>query len=252
MLQNDNVKTFFLFPQKLIFEDIAEVLVSQQNEAFVLNNHVHFKEALKIFNRKSLAFINIDSVLSEQEWIEYVRSIRNDPDFSDVKIGIISFNKDQRLIDIYRNELKVECGYHILTSKNKKYEDDITKQVNEMRSRNGLKMLKLDFGISDPVRFSIEEKSINIQGRVDSLSSAAMSITVANDKVLKKGMELNNITLNYNNLTCKLVGTVIGNAQLNKKQFVIKFNSIFEDFHRKPLFKIFFQYLDNQLKELIR
>lgn len=252
MLHNNNLKTFFLFPQKLVFEELAEILVADQNEAFVLNNHVEFRDALKIFNSKSIAYINIDSLLSEQEWIEYVRSMKEDSHFRGVRFGIISFNNDQRLIDIYTNDLKIECGYHLLSRRNKKYEDDIRKVVARYREREGNKILRLDFDHVDPVQFEIRDGAQVITGRLDALSSAAMSVTLANDKLLKPAMELNNLTLTYRDINCKLIGTVIGNSRLNKNQFIIKFQRLFEDFHQKTLFNIIFSVLNNRLKAMVK
>ncbi|MBN2656230.1 MAG: hypothetical protein JXR86_04160 [Spirochaetales bacterium] len=252
MLHNNNLKTFFLFPQKLIFEELAEILVTEQNEAFVLNNHVEFKDALKIFNVNSIAFINIDSVLTETEWIEYIKSLRNDPHFSRIRIGILSFNNDQRLIDIYMKELKIDCGYHLLSRRTKKYEEDIRRIVGSQREQSGSKILKLDFDHDDPVTFEIKLKGQIITGRLDALSSAAMSLTLSHEKLLAPALELNEMTLIYRDLKCRLIGTVIGNSRLNKRQYIIKFQRLFEDFHQKTLFNIIFNVLNNRLKELVR
>ncbi|MBB6478840.1 hypothetical protein [Spirochaeta isovalerica] len=252
MLHNNNLKTFFLFPQKLIFEEIAEVLVSEQNEAFVLNNHVEFRDALKIFNENSIAFINIDSVLTESQWIEYIRDIRNDSHFSRIRIGILSFNNDQRLIDVYLNELKIDCGYHLLSRRTKKYEEDIRRIVGNYRDKFGNKILRLDFDQTDPVNYEIKIRGQILTGRIDALSSAAMSLTLTHEKLLSPALELNEITLIYRDLNCRLIGTVIGNSKLNKKQFIIKFQKLFEDFHQKTLFNIIFTVLNNRLKELVR
>lgn len=252
MLNKDSLKTFFLFPQKLIFEDIVETLVAEQHEAFVINNHVEFKDALRIFHKNTLAFINIDSVLSKEEWIEYVRSLREDPLFSKIKIGILSFNPDKGLIDIYKNGLNIECGYHILSSRNKQYKFNIVEIIKELQAKEKQKILRLYFDGSDPVNFMIKDNSQILRGKIDALSSAAMSITLENDKLLKKGMDLNNIQISYLENNCKLMGTVIGNSQTNKNQFLIKFNTLFNDIHKKPLFKIIHQVLDKKMKELVQ
>ncbi len=252
MLDNNNLKTFFLFPQKLIFEDIAEILVKEQIEAFVLNNHVEFKDALRIFNKKSIAFINIDSVLSDLEWIEYVRNLREDPHFSSIKIGILSFNPDDKLKEIYLKELKVECGYHILSRKNKLYEDNIRQIVSEEQAIVGNKILKLDFKRDDSILFKINEKMQILEGSVNAISSAAMSITLENDMFLKGGMELNDIRLSFRESRCKMQGIVVGNSQSNKNQFIIKFNSIYLDIHENPISSIIHTVLDTNMRELVR
>lgn len=252
MLNNNNLKTFFLFPQKLIFEDIAETLIADQSEAFVLNNHAELKDALKIFNKKSIAFINIDSVLSEAEWINYVKSIKEDAHLSDIKIGILSFNPSSSLQDIYLKEIKIECGYHILSRKNKKYEEDIRKIVSDIRMKEGQKILRLDFSKDDPVKFTIKEKFQIIEGNVEALSSAAMSMTLTNDKLLKSGMELQNIILSYRESSCKMQGIVVGNSQFNKNQFIIKFSSFYLDLHQNPISNIIHKVLDTKMKELVK
>lgn len=252
MLHNNNLKTFFLFPQKLVFEDLAEMLVERQNEAFVLNNHVQFRDALKIFNEKSLAFINIDSVLTEAQWIAYIKDLRADSHYRGVRFGILSFNRDQRLMDLYKKELKIECGYHILSRKDRTYEKNIFSLVDQYREREGNKVLRLDFTREDPVNFQIKSSGKVFKGRVDSMSSAAMSITVPDERLLFPSMELHDLTLSYRDLSCRIIGTVIGNSKLNKKQFIIKFQRLFEDFHQKTLFSIIYHVLNNNLKEMVK
>lgn len=252
MLHNDNLKTFFLFPQKLVFEEIAEVLISDQVESFILNNHVEFRDALRIFNKKTLAFINIDSVLSELEWKEYIKSFREDSHFSGVRFGILSFNNDPGLMDYYLKELKLECGYHILSRRNNAFEKNIRDIVKKYREEEGNRPLRLDFDNKDPVTFEIILKGQKYSGKINALSSSAMSLTMPYDKILQPGMELNKLTLLYRDMKCSLLGTVIGNSKLNKTQFIIKFQKLFEDFHQKTLFNIIFNVLNNRLLEIVK
>jgi hypothetical protein len=252
MLNQETFKIFFLFPQKLIFEDIIEKLVSLENESFVLNNHVEFRDALRIFNKNTIAFINIDSLLSEKEWIDYVRTLRDDPHFSRIKIGILSFNPDARLMNIYKNDLHIECGYHLLSTKNQKFETDVLQIVEKYSKGKRNPLLRLDFEKNEPVDVKIKSNGQTISGDVNTLTSAAMSLTVENESLLKKGMRLDQILVTYNNHSAKVAGVVIGNSQSDKRQFIIKFDQLYNEIHQNPLRKIIQSALDLKLREMVK
>lgn len=252
MLHNDNLKTFFLFPQKLIFEELAEKLVAQQNEAYVLNNPVEFRDALKIFNSKTIAFLNIDSLYSEKEWFDYLKDLRQDPHFRAIRFGILSFNNNPELKKKYTDEIGLECGYHILSQRDNRFESDILKIVSEYREKEGHKVLRIDFDMTDPVKFEIKSAGRVFRGNVDALSSMAMSMTLNDAGYFKPAMELNDLTLCYRDISCRIIATVIGRSRLNNKQLIVKFQRLFEDFHQKALFSIIFHVLNNKMKEMVK
>jgi hypothetical protein len=56
-------------------------------------------------------FINIDEGLKEPEWEAYIKDIKEKPETKDTKIGILSYNTDQKLMQKYLMKVGVECGY---------------------------------------------------------------------------------------------------------------------------------------------
>ncbi len=252
MQEDKNLKIFFLFPQQIIFESIADNLIENGSEAFIFKNHVQFKEALRLYSKNTIAFINIDSALSENGWIEYVRDIKNDNRLRAIEIGILSFNPDKKLIETFKKELEIECGYHILSTKNKQLANDISDIVMGHQKVQDKNIIRVDCNNSNPMVVKIKDKSFFLKGNVNSLSSIAMSMTIENDILLKKGLELNDINISYGETSCKLTGIVMGNSQQNKQQYLIKFSSLVEDFYKKPLFKIMHKVMDSQIKEQVK
>ena len=56
-------------------------------------------------------FINIDEGMNEKEWETYIRGIQENPQTKDCRLGILSYNTDQKLMQKYLMEIAVPCGY---------------------------------------------------------------------------------------------------------------------------------------------
>jgi hypothetical protein len=59
----------------------------------------------------SIMFINIDQGLPEKEWETYIRNIQEDQAIKESRLGILSYNTDQKLMQKYLIDLSVPCGY---------------------------------------------------------------------------------------------------------------------------------------------
>jgi hypothetical protein len=78
-------------------------------EIYMLRDH---KRAHKLLERfpGSIMFINIDERLTEPEWEAYIREIQENP-LVKTRLGILSYNTDQALMQKYLMEMMVPCGY---------------------------------------------------------------------------------------------------------------------------------------------
>jgi hypothetical protein len=103
-------KIFILHPHSVIQEEMLDILIMAGFESYVLYDH---KRALKLLVEfpSSIMFINIDEGLPEKEWEAYIRGIQEDPATSDTKLGILSYNTDQKLMQKYLMDITVPCGY---------------------------------------------------------------------------------------------------------------------------------------------
>ncbi|GHV85176.1 hypothetical protein AGMMS50230_07840 [Spirochaetia bacterium] len=103
-------KIFILYPHSVIKDELLDLLIMGGFESYVLHDH---KRALKLLAKfpDSIMFINIDEGLAEKEWETYIRGIQEDPVTKDCKLGILSYNTDQKLMQKYLMDLAVPCGY---------------------------------------------------------------------------------------------------------------------------------------------
>ncbi|MCL1815619.1 MAG: PilZ domain-containing protein [Treponema sp.] len=103
-------KIFILYPHSVIKDELLDILIMAGFESYVLFDH---KRALKLLLKypDSIMFINIDEGMSEREWETYVRGIQEDPETKNCRLGILSYNTDQNLMQKYLMDLSVPCGY---------------------------------------------------------------------------------------------------------------------------------------------
>ena len=103
-------KIFILYPHSVIRDELLDILIMKGFESYTLRDH---KKAIKLLTKfpDSIMFINIDDGLNEREWEAYVRGIQEYPQTKDCRLGILSYNTDQRLMQKYLMELAVPCGY---------------------------------------------------------------------------------------------------------------------------------------------
>ncbi|MDR2631906.1 MAG: PilZ domain-containing protein [Spirochaetaceae bacterium] len=112
MEQNDFLgkKVFFLYPQSVIQDSVLDTLIMSGFEVYTLHDHQRARLLLTHF-AGSILFINIDQGLQEREWEAYIRSIQEDPVAKESRLGILSYNTDQKLMQKYLIDLAIPCGY---------------------------------------------------------------------------------------------------------------------------------------------
>jgi len=103
-------KIFILYPHSVIQDELLDILIMSGFESYVLHDH---KRALKLLEKfsDSIMFINIDEGIDEKEWEVYVRGIQENPKTKNCRLGILSYNTDQQLMQKYLMDIAVPCGY---------------------------------------------------------------------------------------------------------------------------------------------
>jgi len=103
-------KIFLLYPHSVIRDEMLDWLIMAGYETYTV---VSEKKALKLLEKfpGSIMFINIDEGLKEDEWEKYIRGVLEDPKTRDTRLGIMSYNQDQKLMKKYLMELVLPCGY---------------------------------------------------------------------------------------------------------------------------------------------
>jgi hypothetical protein len=103
-------KIFFLYPQSVIQDSVLDILIMSGFEVYTLHDHHRARLLLSRFS-DSIMFINIDQGLQEREWESYIREIQQDPAAKETRLGILSYNTDQKLMQKYLMDLGLPCGY---------------------------------------------------------------------------------------------------------------------------------------------
>jgi len=103
-------KIFILHPHSVIQEEMLDILIMAGFESYVLYDH---KRAFKLLVKfpGSIMFVNIDEGLPEKEWEAYIQGIQEGPATGETKLGILSYNTDQKLMQKYLMDIAVPCGY---------------------------------------------------------------------------------------------------------------------------------------------
>jgi hypothetical protein len=111
MEQNTSAKKIFiLYPHSVIRDELLDILIMSGFESYVIYDH---KRALLLLEKfpDSIMFINIDEGMNEKEWEAYVRGIQKNPKTKNCRLGILSYNTDQGLMQKYFMDIAVPCGY---------------------------------------------------------------------------------------------------------------------------------------------
>ena len=103
-------KIFLLYPHSVIRDEMLDWLIMAGYETYTVVNE---KKALKLLEKfpGSIMFVNIDDGLKEDEWETYIRGVLENPKTKDSRLGIMSYNQDQKLMKKYLMELVLPCGY---------------------------------------------------------------------------------------------------------------------------------------------
>src|SRR4030042_6440439 len=102
-------RIFFLYPHSVI-EELAKELVRHEYEVYLIKDKDIMIELLKI-NQTSILYINIDEVLKEEEWEEYIQGIIKEPSLSNkVELGLLTYRRKEHLVQKYLLEVGTKCG----------------------------------------------------------------------------------------------------------------------------------------------
>jgi hypothetical protein len=103
-------KIFILYPHSVIQDEMLDILIMNGYETYILRDHKRARRLLEHFS-DSIMFINIDEGIREKEWESYIRDLQENPKTKECRLGILSYNTDQRLMQKYLMDMSVPCGY---------------------------------------------------------------------------------------------------------------------------------------------
>lgn len=217
-------KVFFLYPHHFI-QDMIKELVRNGYEAYLIFNQIKVFEILKKYNN-SILFINIDEILKESEWEEYIKKIKSTPELKNIHIGIITYlHKNKDIAEKYLIKIGIQCGFIVIETNLKKCRNHIIKvlKANEVKGRR-----KYIRAICNPKldTFNIILNNKRYDGKIINISIAGMACIFTNmDFSLENRTSLKNMQLILRGAICLVSGIVAGIRKKKEETiYIILFN----------------------------
>ena len=216
-------KIFLLYPHSVVRDDMLDFLIMAGFETYTL---VDDKKARKLLTKfpDSIMFINIDEGLKESEWETYIKGIMNDPQTSNSRLGIMSYNQDRELMQKYLMDISVPCGYVQL----KLGLQESTKiminalQANEARGRRQCIRAECEDDINASVNYRVD--SDVFRGKILDISSAGIAAKFDRDSELSVNTMLREVQLKLRGGLVMTNMTYIGQRRDDKRIHIMLFD----------------------------
>ena len=227
MAEKEGKKVFFVYPHSVFQENLIQRLVDLEFEIYILKSHEFVKPVLSKYP-DSVFFLNIDTGLTREQWESFVRGLISSQKGSPVSLGVLSYEFDRAMAEVYLMELAIPCGYILLKQKLGDAANIITKTLmaNEVKGRR--KFVRFQAGEDSTLKLNAEIDGEIQNGTGLDISSAGMALVFDRpDVVIKKNTLISDIQLNLSGKRVRVSGVVIGYRKddaLGKYIFVVLFD----------------------------
>ena len=242
-------KVFFLYPHSVIQERLISRVLEQEYEVYMLKDHRRALKVLSVHN-DAILFINIDKVLSEQEWKRYVRIIMTSEGTSEVATGIVSYNENKQLAEYYLMELMVSCGFILLKTGVEESTRIILKTLEANEARGRRRYVRARCHQTNSATFNIKIKKQIFTGSIIDISSAGMACVFDEDVELAVNTPVQDLQLRLKGIPCRLSGRVAGSSPGERTNYVIMFRPDMDQTTRDRLRNFIFSSLQEEIDRI--
>lgn len=198
----------FVRPHSVVQNELLADLIRNEFAVAVLHDHTRVRD---LFHRNPdcIAFFNIDEGYSEPEWATLVRTLEDDPDIQQVRIGILTYNPNPELSQKYLLELMVSCGFVRLSLELTESTKTIIKllEANEARGRRQHLRVPCSKGTAS---LNVLIDGDPLVGALVDLSSVGMACTFDRDPKWKARTLIKSIQLRLKGVLCQVSAIVMG------------------------------------------
>jgi len=215
-------KVFLVNPPSVIVDDLIHAILAAEYEIYEIKDA---RRALRVFQKfpGSIVFVNIDSELSETEWEAYVRRLLTEKTFSDIRVGVLSYNPEPALIEKYLMTIGVQCGFVKL----KLGVQESTKimlaalEANEARGRR--RYVRARTAEDRKTSFNVEILGQRYDGRILDISSVGMAVRFEQPVEIAAKSLLPNIQLRLRATLVRVDGVMLGRRDDDKSIHIVLF-----------------------------
>jgi hypothetical protein len=240
-------KVFFLYPPSVVQDELLWEIVRHEYEVYLLKDHRKARALLARYP-DSILFINLDAELKEPEWESYVRGIVESDRYSDVRVGILSYNNDEELSRKYLMDIGVSAGFIKLSLGLQESTQIVLRvlEANEARGRRKYVRARTD-NPAHPAKFNVRIAEDLKSGIIKDISSVGMACTFEDFVDLAPRTYLRDIQLKLRGGLTTISGVVTGVRKDGQTVYVVMFDPRSNPDARNRIRRFVHRYLQQQI-----
>ena len=239
-------KVFFLYPHSVLSEDLLVEILTNEYEVYVLKSHEAAWRAARKYPG-SIIFVNIDKTLSEPEWEAWIRKLLADPERSQTRIGILTYDANQALAQKYLMNMSVPCGFIQLKQGLAESKKIILKTLEANEARGKRRYVRARCADPEKATFNMKVGGKLFHGTIRDLSAAGMSFGLEKPVLLKASTPLNDIQLKLKGVICRVSGIYVGEMREGLPRNVLMFKQPVPPDTRDKIHRFIFYSLQQEL-----
>lgn len=242
---SDSRRIFFLYPHHETETRIIKDIITNEYEAFLINDHAAARRLLTELN-KSLIFVNVDKTLKHNNWDEYIKEIEQINSIQNVMVGTIA--KETRKIDPYKS-LSTICvsfdnGIDICSR-------SILEVLEKNNARGKRKYIRAKCDDTYRASFSIKLHNTIHVGIIHDISTFAMACSFQGTIDVAPDTYVNDLQIRLEGKVYKLAGKIIASRNENNL-YIVMFDYDSYPAAKEHIQIFIFNALQRALREKIR
>ncbi|MDR0400833.1 MAG: pilus assembly protein PilZ [Treponema sp.] len=213
-------KIFFLNPLPPVQNGVLNDLIQREYEVYTAKDRLALGRALRQMPG-SMIFIDIDQAAPESEWESWIRELLGDGKLEDIRIGILTNNKNEELRNKYANVLKLPGGY---TTIHQNLNVTIAQIINILNANNAKGRRKYLRLVADRtgdmvVNFPVDGRFL--MGSVCDISTIGFSCSFSEDPDFPKNSAFSNVQIKLRHTILNVELVILGSRiEENNRTYV--------------------------------
>jgi hypothetical protein len=217
-------KIFFLYPLPMIQNGVVDELIQREYEAYVARDRTALRKALAGFPG-SMIFIDIDQIIPEKDWENWIREVMKAPDLEDIRIGILTANRNDVLQEKYTSIINLPCGYTMIHRDLKITVAQILNILNANEAKGRRKFLRAVTEKEGQTVVNFPTDNAFLSGTICDISSAGFSCFFPNDPGFSQNSSFANIQIKLRHTILNVEAVILGSRLEGKTRiYVALFN----------------------------
>ncbi len=202
-------KVFILNPPSVFEEDLLHEVLRHEYEIYLLRDT---GAALRVFAKypNSIAFINIDSGLNEEQWEKYIRRLKGDSKYRGLKIGVISYNPSPELTQKYLMDIGIECGFVRLSLGSQESAKIVIRVLEANEAKGRRRYVRARCEKAPNTGFNLEYAGRQMSGPILDISSVGAAIRLEPGNTLPPKSLVRKVQLRLRSRLVHLDAAVLG------------------------------------------